>query len=99
MPMQMALLTKEREEALGDARQCRADAAPLEAPDTYAQAAKMQRRAIMREKHAAQLDSLKVTPFFSCRVLTGSQAQSTPAATTACCNACRAAHASLLVGM
>lgn len=59
--LQAVSLAREREEALQDARQCRAEAKPLETPDTYAQAAKLQRRALMREKHAAQLATLKVS--------------------------------------
>lgn len=48
-----------------------ADAKPLETPDTYAQAAKLQRRALMREKHAQQLDTLKVgqLPVQRCRCM------------------------------
>ena len=37
-----------------------AEAKPLETPDTFAQAAKLQRKALMREKHARELADLKV---------------------------------------
>ena len=37
-----------------------AEAKPLETPDTFAQAAKLQRRALLREKHAWELADLKV---------------------------------------
>lgn len=37
-----------------------AEAKPLETPDTFAQAAKLQRKAFMREKHARELADLKV---------------------------------------
>ncbi len=70
-PAQVVLLARERQEALEDAAQCRAEATPLEAPDTYAQAAKMQRRALMREKHAQQLATLqaRAVPLAFCQHL------------------------------
>lgn len=56
---QVCALEAEREDALVEARQCRAEAEPLETPETYSQAAKLQRKALMREKHAEQLEQLK----------------------------------------
>mmetsp|Transcript_1586 Transcript_1586/g.4698 ORF Transcript_1586/g.4698 Transcript_1586/m.4698 type:complete len:226 (-) Transcript_1586:763-1440(-) len=53
---QVQVLQRQREAALEEARQLRAEATPLETPATYSQAAKLQRRALMREKHAEMLE-------------------------------------------